>query len=131
VEGDSAGGSAKNRRATKRGNFNWGKISNVAGATMDKIRATKEIADLSLMLGCARGRIGDGDNLRYDRIVMTDADVDGAHIANAVDDAQEILLVCPQALTTSRAAAALPPDRWYESRWRRCIVLNWRNSVQG
>lgn len=57
-------------------------ILNVASATMDKIRANAEIADLGLALGCGTRKDCDPDNLRYDRIIiMTDADVDGAHIA--------------------------------------------------
>lgn len=55
---------------------------NVASASADKIRANQEIADLALALGCGMRKDCDADRLRYDKIIiMTDADVDGAHIA--------------------------------------------------
>jgi len=110
VEGDSAGGSAKQarNRATQAILPLRGKILNVASATNDKTGANKELSDLMLALGVQAGSKFKEEDLRYDRvIIMTDADVDGAHIASLL--ITFFYRTMPSMVRAGKLYLALPP----------------------
>ena len=110
VEGDSAGGSAKQarNRTTQAILPLRGKILNVASATTDKTGANKELGDLMLALGAGGGAKFREEDLRYDRvIIMTDADVDGAHIASLL--ITFFYRTMPGLIRAGRLYLALPP----------------------
>ena len=118
VEGDSAGGSAKMARDRKTQALLplRGKILNVLGAASSKLGSNAEISDLTQALGVGLGTRFNVDDLRYDKvIIMTDADVDGAHIAallmtffytqmRPMIDAGHLYLACPPLFRLTQGA---------------------------
>ena len=134
VEGDSAGGSAKMARERKTQALLplRGKILNVLGAASSKLGSNAEISDLCQALGVGMGTKFNLDDLRYDKvIIMTDADVDGAHIASLLMtffytqmrpliDAGHLYLACPPLFRLTQGARRVycldeaERDRWLE-----------------
>ncbi|WP_421701412.1 DNA topoisomerase IV subunit B [Aliiroseovarius sp.] len=134
VEGDSAGGSAKMARNRKTQALLplRGKILNVLGAASSKLGSNAEINDLTQALGVGLGTKFNVDDLRYDKIIiMTDADVDGAHIAallmtffytqmRPMIDAGHLYLACPPLFRLTQGARRVycvdeaERDEWLE-----------------
>lgn len=134
VEGDSAGGSAKMARERKTQALLplRGKILNVLGAASSKLGTNQEISDLSQALGVGLGTSFNLDDLRYEKvIIMTDADVDGAHIAallmtffftqmRPMIDAGHLYLACPPLYRLTQGANRVyciderERDEWFD-----------------
>ena len=130
VEGDSAGGSAKQARdrASQAILPLRGKILNVASAGKDKLAQNQQLSDLVQALGCGTGAHYRDEDLRYEKvIVMTDADVDGAHIASLL--ITFFYRQMPKLIDNGHLYLAVPP--LYRLTPRRQELLRARRQAQG
>ena len=110
VEGDSAGGSAKQARDKKYQAVLplRGKILNIASSSAQKYFQNQQLKDLVQALGCGTSQTYDEGNLRYDKIIiMTDADVDGAHIASLL--ITFFYIEMPELINKGHLYVAVPP----------------------